>query len=341
MRKETVRGEAEMAQMTLSDMEYANRRRITKREEFLNSMEEIVPWQGWVEIIEPNYYQSSRGRKPIRIETMLRMYLMQTWFNLSDEGTEDAIYDSYAMRNFLHINFLEEQVPDATTLLKFRHLLEKHSIGEKLFNDVKDRLEKAGLMMHGGTIVDATIIEAPSSTKNKDRKRDPEMHQTKKGNQWHHGMKVHSGVDAGSGYVHSITGTAANVHDIKETANLIREDDEVVYGDSGYTGIEKRDEIRNDEHLSKVEYRINRKPSSLNVGKSYQGINWEKEIEHLKSSVRCKVEHPFLIVKRYFGYAKVAYRGIAKNMNRFHVLFCSANLVMCVRAGRAAEFCSA
>ena len=330
-----------MAQMTLSDMEYANRRRITKREAFLNSMEEIVPWEAWVEIIRPYYYSNRRGRKPIQIETMLRMYLMQTWFSLSDEGIEDAIYDSYAMRGFLHINFLEEQVPDATTLLKFRHLLEEHSFGEAMFNDIKERLEKAGLMMHGGTIVDATIIAAPSSTKNKDGKRDPEMHQTKKGNQWYHGMKVHSGVDAGSGYVHSITGTAANVSDIAETSKLIREDDEVVYGDSGYQGVEKRDEIKSDEHLSKVEYRINRKPSSLNVSKEYKGINWEKAIEHLKSSVRCKVEHPFLIVKRYFGYGKVVYRGIAKNMNRFHILFGSANLVMCFRAGRTADFCSA
>ena len=330
-----------MGQMTLSDVEYGNRRRITRRETFLNSMEEIVPWKAWVEMIQPYYYSSSRGRKPIGIETMLRMYLMQIWFSLSDEGIEDAIYDSYAMRSFLHINFLEEQVPDATTLLKFRHLLEKHSFGEALFNDIKERLEKAGLIMHGGTIVDATIIAAPSSTKNREGKRDPEMHQTKKGNQWYHGMKVHSGVDAGSGYVHSITGTAANVHDIAETANLIREDDEVVYGDSGYLGIEKREEIENDEHLSKIEYRINRKPSSLNIRKEYKGINWEKAIEHLKSSVRCKVEHPFLIVKRQFGYAKVVYRGIAKNMNRFHILFGSANLVMCVRAGRTAAFCSA
>ncbi len=159
---------------------------------------------------------------------MLRLYLIQNWFNLSDEGMEGAIYDSYAMRNFLGINFLDEQVPDATTLLHFRHLLEKHKIGKKIFTDVNDRLEKAGLIMHGGSIVDATIIAAPSSTKNKDGKRDPEMHQTKKGNQWYHGMKVHAGVDAGSGYVHTITGTAANVHDIEETAKLLRDDDESV-----------------------------------------------------------------------------------------------------------------
>ena len=328
-----------MKQLSFSDIEYSNRRKKTKREEFLESMDEIIPWSNWVNIIMAYYYNNKRGRRPIDIETMLRMYLMQNWFNLSDQGIEDAIYDSYAMRNFLKINFIDCQVPDATTLLKFRHLLEEHHIGEKIFQDVNDRLEKAGLIMHGGSIVDATIIAAPSSTKNKDGKRDPEMHQTKKGNQWYHGMKVHVGVDAGSGYVHTITGTAANVHDIEETHHLLREDDEVCYGDSGYSGVEKRPEIQSNEHLCNIEFRTNVKPSSLKISSSYKGINWDKEIEKRKSSVRSKVEHPFLIVKRQFGYAKVAYRGIAKNMNRFNILFASANLVKCFRAGRTEEFC--
>ena len=330
-----------MKQQTFSDIEYSNRKRKTKREEFLESMDGIIPWEYWVSIIRPCYPSGKRGRPPKNIETMLRMYLMQNWFNLSDEGIEDAIYDSYAMRSFMRLDFLTEQVPDATTLLHFRHLIEENKIGEKIFDDVKSRLEKAGLMMHGGTIVDATIIAAPSSTKNRDGKRDPEMHQTKKGNQWYHGMKVHSGVDAGSGYVHSITGTAANVHDIEEAGKLLRKDDKVAYGDSGYSGIEKRNDIKNDEPFSKIEFRTNRRPSSIKVPDSYKGINWDKEIESRKSSTRCKVEHPFLIVKRQFGYAKVAYRGIAKNMNRFHILFASANLVMCARAGRSQEFCLA
>lgn len=328
-----------MGQQTFSDMEYSNRRKKTKREEFLDSMEQIIPWQYWVDFIVPYYPSGKRGRPPKNIETMLRMYLMQNWFSLSDEGTEDAIYDSYAMRSFMHIDFFAEQVPDATTLLHFRHLIEDNKIGEMIFNDVKARLDKAGLIMHGGTIVDATIISAPSSTKNKDGKRDPEMHQTKKGNQWYHGMKIHSGVDAGSGYVHSITGTAANIHDIEETAKLIRKDDEVVYGDSGYSGVDKREEIRSDENLSTVEFRTNVRPSSIKVTGSYQGVNWDKQMENRKSSTRCKVEHPFLIVKRQFGYDKVVYRGIAKNLNRFHVLFASANLVMCSRADRVREFC--
>ena len=242
------------------------------------------------------------------------------------------------MRSFLGINFMNEQVPDATTLLKFRHLLEEKKIGEAIFNDIKDRLEKAGLIMHGGTIVDATIISAPSSTKNRTGERDPEMHQTKKGNQWYHGMKVHAGVDAGSGYVHTITGTAANVHDSQETVNLIREDDTVVYADSGYLGVPKQEAVLEDEHLSSIEYRINKRPSSLKTTDVYTGINWEKEIEHRKSSVRCKIEHAFLIVKRDFGYRKTVYRGIAKNTNRFHVLFGCANLLMCIRAGRTETF---
>ena len=321
-------------QVTFTDLEYANRKRKTKKEEFLRMMNEIIPWEAWIEMIRPYYPNGKRGRPVRGIETMLRMYLLQIWFSLSDEGVEDAIYDSYAMRVFMKIDFTSESVPDATTLLKFRHLLEEHGIGERIFADIKSRLDKAGLIMHGGTIVDATIISAPSSTKNAEGKRDPEMHQTKKGNQWYHGMKVHAGVDAGTGFVHTIEGTAANVHDSAMAHKLVRDDDEVMYGDSGYLGIDKQEVVTNDEHLSKIDYRINLRPSSLKITDKYSGINWDKEIEHQKSSVRCKVEHVFLIVKNYFGYKKVVYRGIAKNMNRFNVLFACANLVMCIRAGR-------
>lgn len=321
-------------QVTFTDLEYANRKRTTKKEEFLEMMNEIIPWEAWIEMIRPYYPNGKRGRPVRGIEIMLRMYLLQIWFSLSDEGVEDAIYDSYAMRVFMKIDFTSESVPDATTLLKFRHLLEEHGIGERIFADIKSRLDKAGLIMHGGTIVDATIISAPSSTKNAAGKRDPEMHQTKKGNQWYHGMKVHAGVDAGTGFVHTIEGTAANVHDSAMAHKLVRDDDEVMYGDSGYLGIDKQEVVTNDEHLSKIDYRINLRPSSLKITDKYSGINWDKEIEHQKSSVRCKVEHVFLIVKNYFGYKKVVYRGIAKNMNRFNVLFACANLVMCIRAGR-------
>ena len=330
-----------MNQMTFSDVEYSGRKKVTQKERFLREMDAIIPWTSLVAKIAAYYPAGKRGRPPRGIEIMLRMYLLQIWFNLSDEGLEDAIYDIYAFQRFLGINFMEEQVPDATTLLKFRHLLEEHNICKALFKDIVERLEAAGLMMRGGTIVDATIIAAPSSTKNREGKRDPEMHQTKKGNQWYHGMKVHAGVDAGSGYVHTITGTAANVHDVDETANLLREDDTVCYGDSGYTGAEKREEISGDEHYKDIEFRINCKPSRIKMSEDYKGIQWDRMIENRKSSVRCKVEHAFLIVKRQFGYAKVVYRGIAKNMNRFFALFASANLVQCIRAGRTAEFVGA
>ena len=320
-------------QVTFSDVEYENRKRISKRETFLNTMNAILPLSRWIALIEPYYPSGKRGRPTRGIELMLRMYLLQIWFNLSDEGIEDAIYDSYCMRKFMGIDFISETVPDATTLLKFRHLLEKHDIGKAIFDDIKGILEKQGLIMHGGTIVDATLVEAPSSTKNETGKRDPEMHQTKKGNQWHFGMKVHIGADAGTGYVHTITGTSANVHDLDEVTKLIREDDEVVYGDSGYTGIEKREEITDDEHLSGIDYRIAKRPSSQKTTDAFQGFNWEKEIEHRKASVRCKVEHAFLIVKRDFGYRKVVYKGIKKNLHRFHMLFACANLLMYIRSG--------
>lgn len=226
-------------QITFSDIEYGNRKRITKREEFLDTMEELIPWDEWEEFVRPYYPKGLRGRPPKGIETMLRMYLLQNWFNLSDEGVEDAIYDSYAFRKFMKIDFIGEQVPDSTTLLDFRHMIEENHIGEEFFNAIKRVMDATGHIMHGGTIVDATIINAPSSTKNTEKKRDPEMHQTKKGNEWKFGMKCHVGVDTGSGLVHSITATSANVHDITEAHKLIREDDEVVYGDSGYTGIAK------------------------------------------------------------------------------------------------------
>jgi IS5 family transposase len=237
------------------------------------------------------------------------------------------------MRSFMGINFMTEQVPDATTLLKFRHLLEKHNIGKVFFQAIVDTLEKHGYMMRGGTIMDATLISAPSSTKNEKKERDPEMHQTKKGNMWYFGMKCHIGVDAGSGYTHSLETTAANVHDITVAPQLIREDDEVVYGDSGFLGIEKREEVQASPHLSTKEYRINRRYNS--VQRMPEGhIDWEKQIERRKSSIRSKVEHPFLIIKRFFGFAKTVYRGLGKNTHRLYTLFTSCNLLMCVRAGR-------
>lgn len=321
-----------MARQSLSDMEYGQRKRVTRREEFLDIMNEITPWEEWVSLIVPHYPSGRRGRRPVGVEIKLRMYLLQCWFNLSDEGVEDAIYDSYAMRKFMGINFLETDAPDATTLLKFRHLLEKHGLGKLFFDAINRCLEQAGRMMRGGSIVDATLISAPSSTKNANKARDPEMHQTKKENQWHFGMKCHTGVDAGSGFVHTVEATAANVHDIAVAARLLREDDQVVYGDSAYPGIEKREEVSGDPHLSTIELRINRRPSSL-PKVSDRTIDWERLIEKRKSFVRCKMEHPYRIVKNIFGFRKTPYRGIAKNLNRLHVLFASSNLYMLARTG--------
>ena len=223
------------------------------------------------------------------------MFLLQCLFNLSDEVIEDTIYDRYAFRSFMKINFVHEQVHDATTLLKFRHLLERNNIGKLFFKSITDTLERCGFMMRGGSIIDATLIGAPSSTKNELKERDPEMHKTKKRNPWYFGMKCHIGINAGSGYVHSLETTAANVHDITVASELIREDDEVVYGDSGYLGIQKREEIAGSEHLSSIDYRVNRRYGSVQKVPGNL-INWEKKIERSKSSVRSKVEHPFLII---------------------------------------------
>ena len=314
-------------QISFTDVEYSKRRRVSRREQFLDTMDATIPWSRWVGLIEPFYYSSRRGRKPKALETMLRMYLLQAWFSLSDEGVEDAIYDSYAMRRFLGLDFTVEQVPDATTLLHFRHLLEKHQLGRKLLESQGEIFEEQGWIMRGGTIVDATIIAAPSSTKNASGARDPEMRQTKKGNQWYFGMKAHIGVDAGTGYVHSVTATAASVHDLDQITHLVRADDDVVYADAGYQGAERRPDVADDPHLSQVEYRVAARKSKLAAM-----AQPDRVAESRKASVRAKVEHPFLIVKRDFGFTKTRYRGMAKNLNHLNVLFASANWVMRARA---------
>lgn len=322
-----------MRQETFTDIEYSFRKKKTKREEFLEIMDEIIPWDEWIDVIKPYYPEGRRGRRPIGIEKMLRMYLLQIWFNLSDPATEDAIYDSYAMRKFTGIDFISEAVPDETTLCKFRHLLEENGLNKLFFDAINRVMVQTGHMMKGGTVVDATIISAPSSTKNADKARDPEMHQTKKGNEWKFGMKCHIGVDAGSGFVHTIAVTGANEHDITQTAKLLREDDKVVYGDSGYLGVWKRPEIVNNEHFSQIDFRINRRPGSL-PKVSNNAIDWERYIENRKSSVRCKVEHAFRIIKCQFGYKKTVYRGRMKNANRLYAMFACANLYSLAIAGR-------
>ena len=231
------------------------------------------------------------------------------------------------------LNFFERQVPDATTLLKFRHLMEEHHLGEKIFDSINRFLETNGCMMRGGTIVDATILKAASSTKNESGERDPEMRSTQKGKQWYFGMKAHIGVDAGSGYTHTVEVTSANEHDITKASELIREDDDVVYGDSGYQGIEKLEEIKTDTQKSNIDFRINERRGKVNKLPEGVAKEVEREREKRKSSVRCKVEHPFRIVKVLFGYSKVAYRGLSKNLNRLHMMFGVANLLMWGWAG--------
>ena len=314
-------------QTTFSEIEYLSARRKTKRQEFLDIMDEIIPWDEWTSLIRPYYHSNKEGRPSRDLEMMLRMYLMQVWFSLSDVGTEEACIDSFAMRKFLGTDVASNQVPDATTLANFRHIVEAHNIDKILMNAITTNLAKAGVMYKGGSIVDATFIESTSSTKNATGKRDPEMHQAKKGKNWHHGMKMHAGVDAGTGLVHTITTTAANVSDIAEAHKLIREDDEFVYGDAGYIGIDKRPEVTGDEHLKEVEFRINKKRSTIKDDVT-------KEIEKRKSSTRSKVEHVFHIIKDIFGYRKTAYRGLAKNTTRLTMCALLTNVYMLMMANR-------
>lgn len=316
-------------QQTFSDMEYANRKRVTKREEFLAMMESIVPWGSFVKLVRPHYYGGKRGRPPIGIETMLRMYFLQVWFTLSDEKVEDAIYDSYAFRTFMGIDFMNGQAPDATTLCLFRKLLEENALTIEMFGYINDALDENGVIMHGGSIVDATIIKASGSTKNEGKKRDPEMGSTQKNGQWHFGAKLHIGTDAGTGLVHDFSTTAANVSDIEETHELLRPDDEVLYGDAGYTGVEKREEMQAD--YPDVEYRINAKRSSIPKMSDGKREQWSAVIEARKSAARNKVEHIFHIIKDIFDFRKTPYKGILKLEARLAALCLSANLYICAK----------
>jgi IS5 family transposase len=318
-------------QQSFADMAYANRRRKTKMDEFLETMDAVIEWTEWCAAVDPYYPAGKRGRPPRGVETMLRMYLLQNWYNLSDEGVEEAIYNTYPMSKFMGIDFMDyEQVPDATTLCKFRKLLDENGVTKILFESVKGFLEKHGKIMHGGSIQDATIIAAPSSTKNAKHERDPEMHQVKKGNQWYHGERLHIGVDAGSGCIHSLEVTAANAPERDEAVKLIREDDEVVYGDAGYVGIEEREDVKSDPHLSQIDWRINQKKpyTKKNPWKPGEGIRWHKYFNWQKSRVRCKVEYAFLVIKRIFHYNKVRYRGLHKNRTQAYTLCALANLYM-------------
>jgi len=314
-------------QPSFTDVEYAHRSRVTRREVFLDMMDRVIPWDEWCATIAPFYYDGKKGRKPVPLETILRMYLLQCWFTLSDEGVEDAVSDSYAMRTFMRLDFTTQRAPDATTLLAFRHLMEKHRLGQVLFEAQNALFERNGWIMRGGSVVDATIIAAPPSVKNAGKARDPQMRQTRKGAQWYFGMKAHAGVDAGTGYAHSFSVTAANTSDIDETVKLVRVDDEVVYADAGYQGIGTREEVTTDGHLAQIEWRVAQRKSKLAAMPVF-----DQRLASRQASVRSKVEHLFLVIKRDFGFVKTRYRGLDKNLERLAVLFASANWLMRARA---------
>jgi IS5 family transposase len=312
-----------MDQVTFSELEYENKKRKTRREKFLERMDELIPWEKLEKKIRRHYPKRGRGRPPYPLSVMLRIHCVQLFYNLSDPAMEDMLYEIESVRRFVGLK-LSGPIPDETTILNFRHLLERHRLGTKLFEAINQHLADHELMLKEGTIVDASIVSAPTSTKNRDKARDPQMHQAKKGKEWHFGMKMHIGVDEALGIVHSVSPTAANVHDITEAANLLHGEEACVWGDAGYQGVHKRSEHED----RKVDWLIAVRPGKrrqLNP-RSIAG-----RAEKAKASVRAKVEHPFRYVKRMFGYHKVRYRGLAKNTERIAVLLGFANLLIAER----------
>ncbi len=320
-------------QPSFSQAEFADKKKITRREKFLARMEEIIPWLRLLAVLEPFYPKGERGRPPIGLERMLRIYFLQQWYGLADEALEDAIYDSQAMRGFARIDLAADGVPDATTFLKFRRLLETNDLCKGLFTAINADLTARGLMMRAGTLVDATLIAAPSSTKNKEKKRDPQMHQTRKGNQWYFGMKAHIGADRDSKLVHTVVVTAANVADITKTAELLHGQETQVHADAGYTGVEKRTEITALDRA--IDWQIARKRGQLKKMEAGPEKETLKASEKAKASVRAFVEHPFHIIKNLFKHRKVRYRGLAKNGHQLHTLFGLANVVIGARQATA------
>jgi len=310
-----------MSQLSFADAEYAGKRKKTRREVFLEEMEQVVPWQALLKVIEPFYPVAGRGRRPYSMDAMLRVHLMQNWFALSDPAMEEALYEIASLRNFAGLK-LSEPIPDETTILNFRHMLEEYDLAEDILKQVNALLARKGLLLKRGSIVDATIIAAPSSTKNADGARDPEMHQTKKGNQWHFGMKAHIGVDADSGLVHTVTTTAANVADVQQVADLLHGKEEQVWADSGYRGAQAR--VQRED----LQWHIAARPTDIAKMADGPAKARTQKQEHRKASVRAKVEHPFRVIKRQFGLMKVRFRGLQKNTAQLLTLFALSNLWM-------------
>ena len=309
-----------MKQMTLAATKgFEKYNRVTRKAEFLVRMESLMPWVEFCSLIEPYYPRAGNGRLPVGLERMLRMYCIANWFNLSDVACEDSLYDVPVFREFCRIDLGRERVPDATTLLHFRHLLEANNLGAALFAKVGELLLANGMKLSGGTIVDATLIAAPPSTKNKDKSRDPEMHQVKKANEWHFGMKLHIGADSKTGLVHSASVTAANVHDSHQVPNLLHGRETRLYGDSAYRGKAQRERLKE----------IAPKAKDFTNKRAYRNrplTDADKATNRRKSSVRSKIEHPFLTLKRLWGFAKVRYRGLAKNANRAFAMLAMLNI---------------
>lgn len=316
-----------MKQQTLAmaaDQSFEHYRKRTRRDVFLETMERIVPWQALCAVIAPYYPKAGNGRPPIGLERMLRIHFLQHWFNLADLACEEALYDSPSLRRFVGIDLGREPVPDATTLLKFRHLLERYQLGEQLFAEAGRVLQESGMTVKTGTIVDATIIAAPSSTKNAERARDPEMHQTKKGQQWYFGMKLHIGVDSQSGLAHSAVVTPANVHDKHPLPQLLHGDEKRVYGDNAYQGQAEQIRAKAPQAKDFTNERVRRR-------KDEPADEVRRAKNRTKSKVRAKVEHVFAVVKRLWGFTKVRYRGLVKNANRAFTALALANFYLARR----------
>ncbi len=305
-------------QQTFAGLAWKNKGKKTRREQFLSEMDRVIPWKGLLDLIEPFYPKAGRGRQPLGLEKMLRIYLLQQWFDLSDPQAEDAIYDSESMRRFAGVELADDVIPDETTILRFRHLLEEHELPRAIFAVVNGYLEERGLLLKSGTIVDATIIAAPSSTKNASHSRDPEMKQTKKGNTWHFGMRVHVGTDK-RGLVHTLVGTSAAAGELTQLPNLLHGSEREIYGDQAYW----KEEHRRRFQSIGVRYRINRRGHWRKPLTEHQRL-----INRSRSRIRARGEHAFRIVKQLWGFVKVRYRGLAKNTAKAFTMFAMANLYM-------------
>ena len=310
--------------MKQTSLGLGNSTKRTRKREFLMEMERVVPWAALVELVAPFAPEGRRGRPPFSVDTMLRIHFMQQWFTLSDPSMEEALHDVPLFREFAGLGGWSDRLPDESTILRFRHLLEKHKLAAQILGLVNELLCAKGLMLRAGTVVDATLIAAPSSTKNASGERDPEMHQSKKGNQWYFGMKAHIGVDAESGLVHTVRGTSGNVNDVVEGNALLHGEESEVFADAGYQGAHKRADARDGVNWH-VAMRPGKRAALDKTRRSHELID---ELERLKASMRAKVEHPFRVIKRQFGHVKVRYRGLKKNTAQLSTLFALSNLWM-------------